>query len=191
MRCTMRRMAMTREQQIEHILKQLEEKRSLSDICKSDAGMPTMSAFLGWVRKDATLAERYSHAREAQVTGLLEEMIQIADSATDDIETYFDTGKKRTVARINGKAIRRAQVMVETRERFAKLMAPERFATQRTDITSGGKALPSPVQTSDNRIVALLMLAAERAAQLSAASRVPVGTVLDVPAMRIEDVMDA
>lgn len=190
MRATIARMVAPRpdkDAQIEHILEQLEEKRSLSDICKNDAGMPRMSLFLGWVKKDATLADRYACAREAQITSTLEEIIQIADDATDDAQII--KGKDGKVyAKLDGFSVRRSQLMIEARERFAKMMMPERFAQQRMDVTSGGKALPAPVQTNDNRIVALLTLAAERAAMLSGHAKTS-SQLIDVTPMQLDDVM--
>lgn len=163
----MAKAVLTKEQQIDHILDQIAEKRSLSEICKSDAGMPKLTTFLGWVAKSPDLSERYAHAREAQLTALLEETIDIAEDATDDAYITTDSSGKK-VAKINGKAFKRAALMIEARERFAKMMLPDRFNTNRTDITSGGKALPAPVSQNDNRIQALLVLAAERAKQLVA-----------------------
>ena len=178
--------ALTKEQQIDHILEQLEEKRSLSKICAEDAGMPRVSSFLAWVAKDATLAERYSHAREAQITKMLEETLDIADNATDDAYIWEDPKTKRQYARLNGDSVKRAALRINARERFAQLMAPERFNTSRTDITSGGKALPAP-QANDNRIVALLTLAAQRASELNQARA---HNVIDVTPLSLDDVMN-
>lgn len=192
MRVTIARMVKPREDkdaQIEHILTQLEEKRSLSEICRDDPGVPRMSLFLGWVKKDPSLAERYACAREAQITSALEEIITIADDATDDATVLQNPHTKRWYAKLDGASVRRSQLMIEARERFAKMMMPERFAQQRMDVTSGGKALPSPVQHNDNRIVALLTLAAERAAGLAAVGNVS-SKMIDVTPLGLEDVMD-
>lgn len=193
MRCTLQRMNRPREDkdaQIEHILTQLEEKRSLSEICRDDPGTPRMSLFLAWVKKDATLADRYACAREAQITSALEEIITIADDATDDATVIQDPRTKRWYAKLDGASVRRSQLMIEARERFAKMMMPERFAQQRMDVTSGGKALPAPVQHNDNRIVALLTLAAERAAGLAAVGNTS-SRLIDVTPLGLDDVMDA
>jgi hypothetical protein len=172
-----------KQARIDHVLRELEKKRSLTDICKRDKAAPSMAAFLAWVAKDATLADRYACAREVQITALLEETLDIADSASDDIEVYIDKVRNKPVAKINGPCVRRAQLQIEARERFAKMMLPERFAMNRTDITSGGKALPAPVQQNDNRIQALLVLAAERAAALGQPK------AIDVTPLSIDDVM--
>lgn len=173
-----------RQAQIDHILEELAKKRSLSEVCKNDEGMPKLTTFLGWVAKDAELAELYARAREAQITTLLEETLEVAESATDDAYVTTDSSGKR-VAKINGRAVRRAQLIIETRERFAKMMMPDRFNTNRTDITSGGKALPAPVQQNDNRIQALLVLAAQRAAALGQGPT----PAIDVTPLSIDDVM--
>jgi hypothetical protein len=172
-----------RKAQIDHILEELAKKRSLTAICAEDRGMPPVTTFLGWVAKYPEVAEGYACAREAQITGLLEETLEIAESATDD--AYIVDNGRGKVAKIRGRAIRRAQLIIETRERFAKMMMPDRFNTNRTDITSGGKALPAPVQQNDNRIQALLVLAAQRAAALGQG---PTPTI-DVTPLSIDDVM--
>jgi hypothetical protein len=174
---------MTKDEQIDHILDQLAKKRSLSAICAEDEGMPLLTSFLAWVRKDASLEQRYRDAREAQLTSLLEETLAIAESATDDCYITTDASGKK-VAKIKGRAFKRAQLMIETRERFAKLMLPDRFNTNRTDITSGGKALPAPVMQNDNRLNALLLLAAERAKALTMGA-----PMIDATPLALDDVM--
>jgi hypothetical protein len=126
-----------------------------------------MTAFLTRVSRNADLSEAYARAREAQITGLLEESIALAEKATDDAYIVTDPRTGRKYAKLDGKSVKRTQLIIETRERFAKMMLPERFAQQRMDVTSGGKALPAPVQVNDNRIQALLQLAAHRAMQLA------------------------
>lgn len=128
--------------------------------------MPSITVFLYRVGRNADLSQRYAHAREAQITGLLEDSIELAEQATDDAYIWTDPKTNRQYARLDGKSIKRTQLIIETRERFAKMMMPERFAQQRMDVTSGGKALPAPVVQNDNRIQQLLVLAAHRASQL-------------------------
>ena len=171
-----------RERIVEHICVELEKKRFASKICAEDEGMPSFSQFLAWCAENPQFQSRYAQAREAQVEALLEEGLQIAEDATDDAYIWTDPKTNRQFARIDGKTVRRSQLIIETRERFAKMMLPERFAQQRMDVTSGGKALPAPVQINDNRIQALLQLAAHRAQQLSAP--------IDVTPLALSDVMD-
>ena len=147
--------------------------------------MPTMRVLMRWQSEDQTIRQRIAHAREAQVEKMLEETIRIADDATDDAEIWTDPKTKRQYARLNGSSTKRAALQIATRESFAKMMLPERFAMTRTDITSGGKALPAPVQHNDNRIVALLQLAASRASELKAVG----GQTIDVTPLSLDELM--
>jgi hypothetical protein len=166
---------------IELVCAQLEEKRFLSQICSGKDAPCGMSTFLRWVAESDEVRERYARARGIGITKLLEENIAISDEAVTDAYIAYDNQGK-PYAKLDGDCVRRAALRISTRERFAQLMAPERYGN-RIDVTSGGKALPAPqsVTLVDNRVNALLVLAAQRMAE---------GGLIDArPADDIDDIM--
>jgi hypothetical protein len=154
-----------RERVIEHICEQLEEKRSLSKICGEDEGMPPLRTIMRWQSEDATVKQRIAHARDAYIHKLLDETIDIAEEASDDAYIWTDPKTKLKYARLDGSSVKRATLRIATRERYAQLMAPDRYGNK-VDITSGGKALPAPSASGhDNRLDAILALALARRGQ--------------------------
>jgi len=65
-----------------HICDQLVIGRSLRAICR-DAAMPNRSVVMEWIREDERFADQYARARELQADYLADEIIEIADTATD------------------------------------------------------------------------------------------------------------
>jgi hypothetical protein len=149
-----------------------EEKLSLSKALKAERGLPSMAAILQWCSESPTLAARYAHAREAYVEHLLDETIDIAEDACDDIEIYTDPKTKRQYPRLKASSVKRAALRIATRESYARMVLPHKYGTQRMDVTSGGKALPA-ASGHDNRLDAILALAMSRR-QLAAPSDEPI-----------------
>ena len=109
------------------------------------------------------LLERVERARELGAGKHLDEIIEISDNKTEDANSR--------------------KVRIYAREKYAAMIAPQRYGAK-LDVTSAGKALPAPVTHNDNRIQALLTIAAERMAQRA------LPTTVDVtPIDPLEDVM--
>lgn len=152
---------------VDHVCDQLMgERRSVFRTLAEDEGMCGRATFARWLRDDETLAIQVAHAREVLLEAYIEEMIEIADN------DQLDHNSRR--------------VRLLAREKAALMLAPRRFAIQRMDLTSGGKALPaSDTPARVDRIEALLALAASRAQ-----ARIAAPDVIDIePEPPIDDVM--
>lgn len=68
---------------IDHLLAQLAEGRSLTDICERDPGMPTRRTIGNWQRADAELAAQIREAREEGFHIRAERAVEAAKKATD------------------------------------------------------------------------------------------------------------
>lgn len=66
----------------DYICQEVALGRSLVSICKEDA-TPAYSTVMEWRAEDDAFAEKYARAREDQADFLAEEIIDIADAATD------------------------------------------------------------------------------------------------------------
>lgn len=64
------------------ICDRIAEGESLRSICEQ-VGMPSRSTVHMWLAQNDTFSDQYAHAREAQADKLADEIIEIADTATD------------------------------------------------------------------------------------------------------------
>lgn len=130
---------------VAHVLDELSKGRSLAAICEKDKCI-SYSQWMLWQRSDPELTEDVARAREAGATRHVEEIVAISDNRKEDANSR--------------------KVRIYAREKYAAMIAPQRFG-QRMDVTSGGKPLEAPPPITlqiDNRVQALLLLAAQRAA---------------------------
>ncbi|WP_253706294.1 terminase small subunit protein [Bradyrhizobium sp. WD16] len=69
---------------VDRICHALATGRTLRDVCR-DPGMPAPSTVLGWVKADRDgFATRYRNAREVGYSLMADEMLEIADDASQD-----------------------------------------------------------------------------------------------------------
>lgn len=73
--------------------------------------MPSRETFYKWIRNDEDKADRYARAKSYQADVFCEEIVEIADKASKDIELDGD-GKPY----IDGFAVQRARLMIDTRK---------------------------------------------------------------------------
>lgn len=155
---------------VDHVCEQLINKRFVTSILREDEGMPGAATFTSWLAESEVFQSKVARAREAGVEAHLEDMISIADEASDDAEVAYDKNGKAYV-RMDGVSVARAKLMIYAREKAAQMLAPRRFG-QKLDVTSDGKALPAPTQNTlvvaDNRVQSLIAIAAHNKAQAEA-----------------------
>lgn len=112
-----------------------------------------------WLATVETFAATYASAREDRADTLVDEMIEIADNATDDAYVRYVDGKP--YAAIDGKAIRRADLMIKTRQWIAEKMKPASYGN-RLDVTSGGRAIGAPIKDAAERLHQIVLAALAR-----------------------------
>lgn len=113
-----------------------------------------------WIRTNEKFASAYAQAKEDRADTLVDEMFEIAADATDD--AYIETLKDGTqVAKIDGRAIRRAQLEIDVRKWAAEKMRPAHYGN-RLDVTSGGRALGAPIKDAAERLSQILLAAQAR-----------------------------
>lgn len=144
-----------------------------------------------WLRINPDFASAYAQAREDRADTLVDEMLDIAADATDDAYIRYVDGKP--VAAIDGTAIRRADLMIKTRQWVAEKMRPAHYGN-RVDITSGGRAIGAPIKDAAERLHQIMLAAMAR----QAGENVPAVTVdakfvevdaLPAPAPSLDDLL--
>ena len=100
------------------------EPQSLRSICAA-ALMPDESTVRFWVKEDREgFAARYAEARDYAIDHMAQDIIRIADdSHLDVVGTNPDTGKPI----VDGEAIARSRLRVDTRKWFVAKLAPKKY----------------------------------------------------------------
>lgn len=149
---------------IEHVVSEMSAGRALSRVLAEDEGMPSASTFWRWHLEDEDLQDKVARAREAGVEAIMQEVVEIADNANGDV--YIEQTERGPRARIDGEAISRSKLRVETRFKYAQMVAPRKYGVK-VDVTSGNEPLPAP-QTPvlvDARMQSLIAIALQRTAE--------------------------
>jgi hypothetical protein len=106
---------------VSEICSQLSEGRSLRSICE-DENLPDKSTVLRWLAAYPDFRDQYARAREAQTDAMAEEILEIADESGWDLSV----DDKGHVA-VNGEAINRSRLRVDTRKWLMSKMAPKKY----------------------------------------------------------------
>jgi transposase-like protein len=106
------------------ICERLANGESLREICR-DAEMPSLSMVFRWINQHIEFREQYARARETQADVLADEIIDIADNASNDWMEKNFKGQTQWVE--NGEAIRRSQLRVDSRKWVAAKMKPKKY----------------------------------------------------------------
>jgi hypothetical protein len=127
------------------------------------SGRPlTAEVVYRWIRTVETFATSYAQAKEDRADTLVDEMFEIAADATDDV--FLDYREDGTpVAKINGRAMKRAQIEIDVRKWAAEKMRPASYGN-RLDVTSGGRAIGAPVKDAAERLHQIMLAAMARQA---------------------------
>ena len=116
-------------------------------------GMPTRKSLYEWIAADKDIERRYAVALTSKADKYMDETIGIADDGARD--KYIDKdGNERTDNDVLG----RSKLRVETRMRYAALIAPKKYGAHQTMDIDLNVSLKS--EEVDDRIEALIRKAA-------------------------------
>lgn len=119
--------ASTRTQEIVNtILDRITAGESLRSICRDEA-MPAASTFLLWVTKDELLAEQYARACAERAEAHAEELLEIADDGQNDWMEKFGKDGESLGWMVNGEAMQRSRLRVDTRKWLMSKMKPKKY----------------------------------------------------------------
>lgn len=139
------------------ICEQLAGGISLRTVCKAD-DMPCAATVFNWLRSKPEFVEQYTRAKEESADALVEEMLDISDEASNDWMEIHDDDN--VGYRLNGEAINRSRLRVDTRKWIASKLKPKKYGDKSTTELTGpnGKALiPEMNETEIARRIAFAL----------------------------------
>lgn len=87
--------------------------------------MPDKVTINIWRRKYPEFRSQYAQAKCEQIEFLTEDILEIADDATNDWMEVYDKENYCTAWRVNGEHIQRSKVRIDTRKWLASKLAPK------------------------------------------------------------------
>lgn len=128
----------------DRICAQLSAGMSLRTVCKAE-DMPDAATVYRWLRTQSEFCEQYTRAKEDAADAFAEEMLDIADEASNDWMEVHD--KDNPGYRFNGEHVNRSRLRVDTRKWIASKLKPKKYGDRvQTELTGkdGG-----PIETRD------------------------------------------
>jgi len=119
----------------DEICAQLADGVSLRTVCKADA-MPNAATVFRWLRTNKAFCEQYTRAKEESADALSEEMLDIADDATNDWMAR-QVAENVTSYQLNGEHVQRSRLRIETRKWLASKLKPKKYG-DKVDLTHAG-----------------------------------------------------
>lgn len=111
---------------------------SLRTICRDD-DMPACSTVFKWLNARPSFVEHYARAREVQADAIFEDILDIADNATNDwMERRAEKGEEDKGWQANGEHIQRSRLRVDARKWMAGKLAPKKYG-EKTALELSGK----------------------------------------------------
>lgn len=100
--------------------------------------MPSVQTVFSWMRRFPKFLEQYARAKEESADALADEMLEIADNATNDWMQRHGKDDAGWVA--NGEHIQRSRVRIDTRKWLASKLKPKKYG-DRVDLTNSDGSL--------------------------------------------------
>lgn len=123
-----------KKEKIDLIIDLIEEGGSIRAILKRPDTIGTKT-FYKWLEESEELQERYKKATQKRADNIFEEMLEIADKQSADMEI-----NERGEHVINYNVINRSRLQIDTRKWMLGKLNPTKYG-DKLDVTSGGDKL--------------------------------------------------
>ncbi len=123
-----------KKEKIDLIIDLIEEGGSIRAILKRPDTIGTKT-FYKWLEESEELQERYKKATQKRADNIFEEMLEIADKQSADMEI-----NERGEHVINHNVINRSRLQIDTRKWMLGKLNPKKYG-DKLDVTSGGDKL--------------------------------------------------
>lgn len=116
------------------ICSELAEGKSLRSVCRAES-MPCIKTVFSWMRVYPQFLQQYEKAKEESADLHAEDMLDIADSGTNDWMEANDPNNAGYKA--NGEHIQRSRLRVDTRKWIASRLKPKKYGDRTTTELTG------------------------------------------------------
>lgn len=110
----------------ETICERLAQGMSMRTVAKAD-DMPCAATIFSWLRLHPAFLEQYTRAKHEAADALVEEMVDIADDATNDWMETHDKDGDAIGWKLNGDHVQRSRLRIETRKWLASKLKPKKY----------------------------------------------------------------
>lgn len=126
------------------ICARLAEGESMRSVCR-DESMPSCRTLFNWMHAHPEFLQQYARAKEESADALADEILDIADNATNDwMKRNHGEDDPGWVA--NGENIQRSRVRIDTRKWIASKLKPKKYGDK---VAIGGADDLPPVQVKE------------------------------------------
>lgn len=151
-----------------YICEQLAKGRSLRLICKDDKVSKSGGNIRYHLLHDAKFLERYEIARNIGLDVMADELLEIADDATNDYVIKYNKDGSSYVA-VDGENVQRSRLKTDVRKWYLSKLAPKRYGDKmQTEITNPDGSLRGVSMDEVNAKVFHIFEAARKAKELKA-----------------------
>ena len=106
--------------------------------------MPSRETMFRWIRENEEFRDQYARAKEESADALVEDILDIADDATNDyMESLDKEGEAPMSWKLNGEHIQRSKLRVDTRKWAASKLKPKKYG-DKIDVHNTGQVYVIP-----------------------------------------------
>jgi hypothetical protein len=107
-------------------------------------GMPTKTTILRWLGDDryVSFRDQYARARELQSEAMADDILEIADDGRNDWMEIVSKDGDSVGWRVNGEAVQRSKLRVESRKWLMSKMLPKKYGSVKTESGEGSEGGP-------------------------------------------------
>ncbi len=106
------------------ICERLANGESMRSVCR-DESTPAMTTIFRWLRENELFKQQYDIAVEERTEAMAEDILDIADNGTND--WMEQNGEGNDGYRLNGEALQRSRLRVDTRKWHMSKMKPKKY----------------------------------------------------------------
>lgn len=108
------------------ICARLSHGESMRSVAKSD-DMPSTVTMFAWMRRHPEFLSQYARAKEESADALVEEMIDIADDATNDYMENMDQEGSAAGYKFMGENVQRSKLRIDARKWVSSKLKPKKY----------------------------------------------------------------
>lgn len=124
----------------------------LKDICEAE-DMPCDRTVYRWLAANDQFSQQYARAMESRANVMAEEILEIADNATNDW-MQRNHGEDDPGWALNGDHVQRSKLRIDSRKWLMSKMAPKKYGDKVTQELTGpeGKAIQVNISSDDDSL---------------------------------------